>query len=145
MKTLCIVLLFASTLAVCQTTTDRDSAEFTRLEHVWNDAHLSGNADALEKIQSDDLEIIVPHMAVIHKNEAVQLFRSGRIKFQKYETSDLHIRVYGNSVAVTGKMLRVRVTNGDEHTDHWRFTKLYVRTGDTWKAVSFHASEAEQE
>jgi hypothetical protein len=64
------------------------------------------------------------------------------MKFQRYETSDLNFRIYGQSAVVTGKLLRKREINGRQIEDDWRFTKVYQRTADGWRVVSFHASEA---
>jgi hypothetical protein len=51
MKEICIVVLFLiSTVAVCQTATDKDTAELTRLEAEWNNAHLNSDVAALDQI-----------------------------------------------------------------------------------------------
>jgi hypothetical protein len=42
----------------------------------------------------------------------------------------------------TGLVLRVRTFNGNTTTNNWRFTKVYENSGDQWKVVSVHASEA---
>jgi hypothetical protein len=36
------------------------------------------------------------------------------MKFLSYETSDLHIRVYGDAAVVTGHLLRTRTLNGNK-------------------------------
>jgi hypothetical protein len=66
------------------------------------------------------------------------------MKFLHYETSDTHIRLYGDAAVVTGRLQRTRVMNGQEVSDDWRFTKTYARQAGHWKVVSFHASEAAQ-
>jgi ketosteroid isomerase-like protein len=66
------------------------------------------------------------------------------MKFQRYETSDLKVRVYGDAAVVTGKLERTRTINGQQQNDHWRFTKMYIRQGGQWRVVAFHASEAAQ-
>ena len=119
-----------------------DVRELTRLETVWNQAHLTGDADSLEALWSDDLEIAVPHMAILTKADADRFARSGRMKFLRYETSDLHVRVYRDAAVVTGRLQRTRVLNEKEVADDWRFTKAYIREAGKWRVVSFHASEA---
>ena len=57
---------------------------------------------------ADGLEVAVPHMAVMTRAEALGFARSGRMKFLPYETSDLHIRVYGDAAVVTRQLLRTR-------------------------------------
>jgi ketosteroid isomerase-like protein len=128
--------------SVSQTPPDNDTRELMHLEDVWNQAHVAGDADALGRLWADDLEIAVPHMAVMTRAEALGFARSGRMKFLHYETSDLHVRVYGDAAVVTGRLLRTRSMNGNETSDDWRFTKVYIRQAHQWRVVSFHASDS---
>lgn len=64
------------------------------------------------------------------------------MRFERYETSDLRIRVYGDAAVVTGRLQRRRSTGGTVVDDDWRFTKVYVRREGQWRVVAFHASEA---
>ena len=123
---------------------DAGVRELERLETVWNEAHEHGDAAALEALWADDLEVAVPRMPVLTRADAVSFARSGRMKFLRYATSDLHVRVYGDAAVVTGRLQRKRAMNGNEVSDDWRFTKVYVRTAGKWRVVAFHASEAAQ-
>ena len=123
---------------------EADTRELERLEKVWNDAHERGDAEALESLWSDDLEVDVPRMPVMNKAGAVSFARSGRMKFLHYATSDIRIRTYGDTAVVSGRLQRTRQINGKELSDDWRFTKVYVRQAQQWRVVSFHASEAAQ-
>jgi hypothetical protein len=117
-------------------------AEVLALERVWNDAHLTGNAAALEDLWADGLVITVPRMPVLTRDDAVRIARSGRLKFQRYETSNTHARIYGDTAIVTGRLERVREREGQIATDHWQFTKVYIRQHGKWRVVAFHASDA---
>jgi uncharacterized protein (TIGR02246 family) len=114
-------------------------AEFTRLEQVWNEAHMRSDADALDRLFADDIVITVPEMQRLGKS-STNLFRSGRMKFDRYESSDIQVRVHGDSAIVTGRIQRSRVNDGRTFADDWQFTKVYVRRGGDWKVVAFHAS-----
>ena len=129
---------------LAQSTKDIAVREFERLEQVWNEAHERGDAEALEALWADDMEVAVPKMPVLTKAEAVKFAHSGRMKFLRYQTSDIRVRVYDNAAVVTGRLQRTRTLNGQETSDDWRFTKMYVREGQRWRVVSFHASEAAQ-
>jgi len=136
--------VFAAGPSFSQTAKDADIQQLQRLEQVWNQAHVNGDADALDKLWADDLEVDVPRMAVMSKTDALSFARSGRMKFLHYETSDLRIRVYGEAAVVSGRMQRTRSMNGKDISDDWRFTKVYVKQAQQWRVVSFHASEAAQ-
>jgi ketosteroid isomerase-like protein len=116
--------------------------ELERLETVWNEAHERGDSNALEALWADDLEVAVPKMPVMNKAEVLGFARSGRMKFLRYTTSELRVRIYGDAAVVTGRLQRTRTLNGTEISDDWRFTKTYVREIGKWRVVSFHASEA---
>jgi Domain of unknown function (DUF4440) len=81
-------------------------------------------------------------MKVFTKADAVGVWRSGRMKFDRYDTSDVRVRVYGDAAVVTGRVERARNLSGRVVDDDWRFTKVYVRRDGQWQVVAFHASES---
>ena len=121
-----------------------DSTELSRLEKVWNEAHVRGDAETLDRLWADDLIVTVPNMPVMTKPNALAIAKSGRIKFQRYETSDIGIRVYGEAAVVTGLLERTRSLNGRDIADKWRFTKVYIRRAGKWQVVAWHASTTDQ-
>lgn len=123
---------------------ENDVRELQRLETVWNEAQIRGDAATLDALWADDMEVAVPRMPVMTKTTALNFARSGRMKFLRYETSDIHVRVYGDAGVVTGRLQRSRKMNGKEIDEDWRFTKVYVRQANRWRVVAFHASEAAQ-
>lgn len=139
-------LLFFALATACfgQSSPNADHRELERLETVWNEAHEHGDAAALEPLWADDLEVAVPKMPVMTKTQVLSFARSGRMKFLRYATSDIRIRVYGDAAIVTGRLQRTRVLNGQEVSDDWRFTKTYVRQNRQWHVAAFHACEAAQ-
>jgi ketosteroid isomerase-like protein len=116
-------------------------ADIARLETAWNEAHQKGDAAVLESLWADDLVVTVPNMAVITRDAAVAVVRSGRMKFRRYETSDVSIRVYGGAAVVTGRLQRTRDVGDRVLDDDWRFTKVYVRRDGRWQVVAFQASD----
>jgi ketosteroid isomerase-like protein len=131
----------AQAQAPAAATPDQDLARFTQLESQWNDAHLQGDAEALDRLWADELRVVVPRMTPLSKAEALSFFRSGRMKFSRYETSELGVRVYADTAVVTGRVRRSRERAGQMVEDDWRFIKVYVRTAGAWRVVAYHASE----
>lgn len=119
---------------------DADLTTLTRLEGDWNAAHVRGDAAALEQLLADDVVVMVPGMRVITKADAVGMFTTGRMKFDRYETSETKFRVYDATAIVTGRLRRTRVIAGATVDDDWRFTKVFLRRAGRWQVVSFHAS-----
>jgi ketosteroid isomerase-like protein len=139
-------ILFVLLPLIAQTAEMPENSEATeellRLEKVWNDAHLKGDAETLAWLWSDDLQVIVPKMPVMTKSDALAFARSGRMKFEKYATSNVRVRFFGDAAVVTGEMKRSRTLNGQSVDDDWQFTKVYLRKGRGWQVVIFHASDA---
>ncbi|HVT95991.1 MAG TPA: nuclear transport factor 2 family protein [Acidobacteriaceae bacterium] len=127
--------------SLSQTSASDDEHELMHLEDVWNHAQVSGDADALSHIWADDLELTVPRMPVMTRDEVLNFARSGRMKFLRYTTSDVRVRVYHDAAVVTGRLQRTRSMNGKEISDDWQFTKVYIREAHEWRVVSFHASD----
>ncbi len=141
----CIVAWVIATALVQEPTgksqDSADTVELSRLENVWNEAHVRGDADALDSLWADDLVVTVPKMKAMTKSDAIGIWRSGRMKFQRCETSDIRIHVYNDAAVVTGRVHRKRNVNGRDVDDNWRFTKVYVRRAGRWQVVAWHASE----
>lgn len=119
-----------------------DPAVLERLEQPWNEAHLRGDADTLDRLWADDLVVTVPKMPVFSRADALAIARSGRLRFERYETSEIRARVYGDCGVVTGRLRRTRHLADKTVEDDWQFTKVYLRRDGFWRVVAFHASEA---
>ncbi|HEX8026944.1 MAG TPA: nuclear transport factor 2 family protein, partial [Vicinamibacterales bacterium] len=74
------------------------------------------------------------------KADSLGVFASARMKFDRYESSETKVRVYGTTAVVTGRIRRTRTNGGNTYDDDWRFTKVYLRNAAGWQVVSFHAS-----
>ncbi len=140
---LCLGFLLVASASLQGPTKPNDSAavaELSRLEKIWNEAYVRADADALESLCADDLVVTMSDMQVLNKNQSLAILRSGRVKFQRYETSDLGIHVYDSAAVVTGLLRRTRLAQGKEANDEWRFTKVYIRSAGKWQVVAWHAS-----
>lgn len=119
---------------------DADVAAITRLEADWDTAHVQGDAATLRRIFADDLVAVVPGMRPMTKADSLGMFTAGRMKFDRYESSDTQSRIYGDTAIVIGRIRRTRTLEGKTVDDDWRFTKVYLRRPGGWQVVSFHAS-----
>jgi hypothetical protein len=136
-------VLLASIAVPCRATCPADSgdAAISRLEHAWNQAQLRGDVDTLDQLASDNLLLTLPGMRVLTKDEALAVVRSGRMKFERYETSDVYIQMFDDAAVVTGRLQRTRIVDGATLDDDWRFTKVYLKLEGKWQVVAFHASD----
>jgi len=116
--------------------------ELQRLEKVWNDAHLAGDTAALDALWADELVVTVPKMPLFNKTQSLAIWRTGKMKFKRYEASDLVFRIFGDTAVVTGALVRERKFMEREIHEDWRFTKVYVQHDGKWRVVAWHASES---
>ena len=136
------VLVFA---AFFQGSPAVDLKEFNRLEAVWNDAHVKGDADALDKLWAADLEVTIAAMPRMMKADALAMVRSNKMPFTKYETSELNVRQFRDVAIVTGRLQRDRLQGIKTIRDNWRFTKIYAMRDGRWQVIAWHASPAPPE
>ena len=92
------------------------------------------------RIFANDVVVAVPGMRLMNKADSLAMFTAGRMKFDRYESSDTQSRVYGDTAIVVGRIRRTRTIAGKTIDDDWRFTKVYLRRTSGWQVVSFHAS-----
>jgi len=142
MRSISCVTVLLMIAAACASSAGVPRDEIARLESLWNDAQVRGDADLLERVSADDLVVTVPAMRPFTKVEAFAVLRTGHMKITRYDTSDVRIRTDGDAAVVTGRMQRSRVFGERTIDEDWRFTKVYVREARGWKVVSFHASPA---
>lgn len=137
---LAVSAIFQATPAVSKDAFDLK--ELYRLEDVWNQAHVKGDADTLDQLWAADLEVTIAAMPLMTKADALAMVRSNKMPFTKYETSELKVKRFRDSALVTGRLHRERVMGGKTITDNWRFTKVYAVSGGRWQVIAWHASPA---
>ena len=111
-----------------------------KLEAVWNHAHLQGDAEALDKLWAPDLSVIVPGMQPFSKEDLLKMWRSMKVTFTRYETSDVRVWSNGSTAVVTGRLQRSRDFGGRAKDEDWLFTKTYAQVDGDWLVVAYHAS-----
>ncbi len=89
---LCCVILASAAGAMESRAQVPDTVELAKLERLWNDAHRKGDAGALDRLWADELEVVVPQMRPMSKQEVLGFARAGRMSFERYETSEVRYR-----------------------------------------------------
>jgi len=95
-----LVAVALTQMAAGNATADAEVTNLARLEADWNAAHVRGDAAALDHLFADDVVVTVPGMRVMTKADAVGMFTSGRMKFDRYETTETKIRALRAAGAV---------------------------------------------
>lgn len=137
---LACVLFAASPVLVAADPLSADE-RIAQLEAAWNDAHLRADTDALDRLWAPSLTVVVPGMPLFNKPELLNMWRSMKVAFTSYSTSDVAVQVYGTTAVVTGRLRRSRNFGGRAATEDWLFTKTYAHVDGQWQVVAYHASE----
>ena len=114
--------------------------EIKKLEQQRNEAILKGDTATLDKLTSDDYTNTTAQGKIEKKSDIMDGFKSGKIKFDSRELSDLDVRVYGNTAVVTGQVAQKSTNNGADTSGQNRFTRVYVKQNGRWVSVANQAT-----
>jgi len=109
--------------------------ELLRLENEFARAVASNDADALDAFLADDWIIVEPDGGMIDKARFLGVIRSGALSHESMESTDLKIRVYGNTALVTGLTTSKGKFMGQDFTSCERATDIFVKQSDRWQCV----------
>ena len=109
--------------------------ELLKLEDEFARAVASNDADALDGILADDWTIIDPDGSVIDKPLFFGVIKSGVLSHESMESTDLRLRLYGNTAVVTGLTTTKGKFMGQDFASCERATDIFVKQTDRWKCV----------
>jgi len=103
-------------------------------------AQIAADTIALRRIYADDFLGIGPTGVVRNKSEVVADFTSHALTYQSITTSDVLVRVYGNTAVETGRSTMVGQDRGKTVPRDNRFTRVWVVKDGRWQLVANHYS-----
>ena len=103
-------------------------------------AQIAADTIALLRIYADDFLGIGPTGVVRNKSEVVADFTSHALTYQSITTSDVLVRVYGNTAVETGRSTMVGQDRGKTVPPDNRFTRVWVMKDGRWQLVANHYS-----
>ena len=103
-------------------------------------AQIAADTLALRRIYADDFLGIGPTGVVRNKADVIADFTSHALTYQSITTSDVRIRVYGNTAVQTGHSTMVGQDRGKTVPRENRFTRVWVMTAGRWQLVANHYS-----
>ena len=109
--------------------------ELLKLENEFARAVASNNADALDRLLADDWIIVEPDGSIIDKARFLEVIRSGALSHESMKSTDLKVRVYGNTAVVTGLTTSKGKFMGQDFTCCERATDIFVKQSDRWQCV----------
>ncbi len=91
---------------------------------------------ALARIWADDLIFTTPRGDVQTKAQRLADIQSGATRFDSLETTDIAVRVYGDTAVTNGLTTVKGQYSGQDASGQYRVTQLLVRRGGVWQIVA---------
>jgi len=93
------------------------------------------NVDALAKL-FDDRAVFVHMGGTMTKEQELDVIKSGRIQYKHAEIQDTSVEIIGNTAILLSKLRLDAVVGGNEVSNPFAVTEVYVRQGGTWRLGS---------
>ena len=107
-----------------------------QLEQRFTNALLKRDDTELNELLAEDLVHIAFEGQIASKTEYMAFFKQGAWKYNKYETTNVAVKLMGDAAVVTGRVERSIVINNKETTGAFAFTHVWSKTGDRWRLTS---------
>ncbi len=146
MKRFMIVLAFtvaASALALGQAGKVEESIK--ALTEQLRQAALKGDVATFDKLLADDHISINIVGGTATKTEVLENFKSGKVKFEALEFSDMKVRVYGDTALVNHTANVKGHLGATDISGQWRVVRVVVKRKGKWQTVSFQATRVAQQ
>ena len=114
------------------------------LTEQLNQAGLKGDVATFDKLLADDYIAISIFGGTATKADVLESFKSGKLKYDALEFSDMKVRVYGDT-ALVNSTANVKGHFGDtDISGQWRVVRVLVKRKGQWQSVSFQATRVAQ-
>ena len=114
--------------------------EIVDLERQAKEASLHRDADFSERTLADDYVAITPLGQVTTKQDNVRARKSGQLRYEALNVSDMVVRVYGDTAVVTARADVKGHQLGEDFSGPYRYTRIWVRRSGHWQTVSYQAT-----
>lgn len=133
---LSILALFSCPLT--HAATEPDEQLLIEIERQWAAAYVNGEADKLDAIFSPDYIQTNTRAVVTGKADEVGDLRSGSFRYEKFDTTEMKVQLYGDAAVVTGKIYLkgVDMKSGKTIEGTMRMTDTFIRQGGKWRVVA---------
>ncbi len=111
------------------------------LEEKLRQAMLDSDVEALDELIADDLVFTMHTGLVISKQDDLEAHRTGIQKFTKIELDEQQVLHYGNCAVVAVKVGLAGKFNGQDYSETYRFTRVWVKRHNRWQIAAGHVSQ----
>jgi ketosteroid isomerase-like protein len=110
------------------------------LEERWTAAELQGDSAALDEVLADDFRAVGPLGFVLDKNQWLDRFRSGALRYDDVDWADVDVRTFGDTAIAIGRWTQRGEHQGNSVDGRFRVTQVLVCRDGDWSLESLHLS-----
>jgi ketosteroid isomerase-like protein len=114
--------------------------ELTAVAHAWDRAMVANDPDAIGRYMADDWVIVGSDGKMGNKPDFLELVRSGALTHDVMESSDLEVRVYGETAVVLARGVSGGHFQGTPFHELERSSSVFVRRAGEWHCILTHLS-----
>lgn len=114
--------------------------EIVDMERQAREASLHRDPDFSQKTLADDYVAITPLGQVTTKQDTVSARKSGQLRYESINVTDMVVRLYGDTAVVTARADVRGHQLGEDFSGPYRYTRVWVRKSGHWQAVSYQAT-----
>ena len=114
--------------------------EIVEMERQAKEASLHRDPDFSQRTLAEDYVAITPLGQVTTKQDTVSARKSGQLRYEAIDVSDMVVRVYGDTAVVTARADVKGHQLGEDFSGPYRYTRVWVRRIGHWQAVSYQAT-----
>ena len=114
--------------------------EIVEMERQAKEASLHRDAEFSERTLAEDYVAITPLGQITTKQDTLSVRKSGQLRYDSIDVSDMVVRVYGDTAVVTARAEVKGHQLGEDFSGPYRYTRVWVRRAGHWLAVSYQAT-----
>lgn len=114
--------------------------EIVDMERQAKEASLRRDPEFSQRTLTDDYVAITPLGQVTTKQDSVSARKSGQLRYDNINVTDMVVRVYGDTAIVTARADVRGHQMGEDFSGPYRYTRVWVRKNGHWQTVSYQAT-----
>jgi len=118
--------------------------QIEKLSGEGREAALKGDVSFLENNTADDYSAIGGMGNVMSKSDAIQMRKSGDVKYSSIDVSDKKVRVYGNSAVLTATADIKGTVKDKDISGKYRIGQVWVKQGGKWKIAHMQSTKVQE-
>lgn len=107
------------------------------LERQTKDASLHRDVDFCQRTLADDYVGITPLGQVSTKQDVLSARKSGQLRYETIDITEMVVRVYGDTAVVTARADVKGHQLGEDFSGPYRYTRIWIRRAGRWETVSY--------